>query len=388
MKTVQAGTAFLALFLLWGCSGGEKPGGQQPHAETIAPAASGKDLREGQVPEDVPYRLAEEWTGLEAPWDMAIAKDGTIYFTERGGSVRVIRSGKLEEKPVYTMERPFRSQGEGGLLGLALDPEFERNGYLYVYHTYEEKGTVANRVVRLAEESGSFKEDRVLIGGIPGDTNHNGGRIRFGPDGYLYITAGDRYEPALAQDRSSTGGKLLRITRDGAVPKENPFPGSPVYSLGHRNPQGLAWNPETGVLYASEHGQSAGDELNRIEAGANYGWPVIRKDQTSADGSLRLPLAHSGEDTWAPSGLAYLAAGPWKGRLAAAGLRGQAIILFTLNGTGDRVQEVRLAAKGYWGRLRSVQEGPDGSLYVLTNNRDGRGTPKPGDDRILRLVPR
>lgn len=336
---------------------------------------------------DMPYRQEIFAKDLNVPWAIDFAKDGRVFLTERPGTIRIMIKGQLLKEPVLSLEAPFASQGEGGLLGLALDPHFAGNHYIYVYHTYEENGEMKNRVLRLVEHNNKAKIDKVLIDNIPGSTNHNGGRIKFGPDGYLYITAGDKYDPPLAQSKSSLGGKILRIRANGSIPEDNPFPGSPVYSLGHRNPQGLAWQPGTGKLFSSEHGQSAHDEFNVIEAGANYGWPTIEGDET-ADG-MKPPIVQSGETTWAPSGIAFVTQGPWKGNLLMANLRGSQVLRFVIgehNGQ-PRVSEVIPLFAGQFGRIRDVYEGPDGSIYVLTNNRDGRGKPRMHDDQIIRLVP-
>lgn len=205
--------------------------------------------------------------------------------------------------------------------------------------------------------------------------------------------------PELAQDLTSLAGKILRIHRDGSIPEDNPFPGSPVYSWGHRNPQGLAWHPVTGALFSSEHGPSAHDELNRIEPGENYGWPLVKGDETRAAPveaayrgtpvrrPLTPPLLHSGTTTWAPSGMTFVTHGPWAGQLLVANLRGEQVL--KLEGEGSDFREVLRATALFphrFGRIRDVVEGPDGSLYLLTHNRDGRGTPRPGDDRIIRLT--
>lgn len=335
---------------------------------------------------DIPYTVDIIASELDIPWEMDIAADGRIFFTERSGSLRVIEDGQLNPEPVITFDSPFISKGEGGLLGLALDPAFSDNHYLYLYHTYEEDGEVKNQVLRLIENNNKAQVDKVLIDNLPGSTNHNGGRIKIGPDGHLYITSGDQYEPAIAQEIDNIGGKILRITLDGAIPSDNPFPNSPVYSWGHRNPQGLAWHPETAALYSSEHGQSAHDEINLIKPGGNYGWPLIEGEESASDKDIPLlaPLLHSGSDTWAPSGIAFVTDGPWKGDLLVAALRGQQLLHVTL---GDTVAIQSVFYKEF-GRLRNVYNGPDGSLYLMTNNRDGRGNPGEGDDRIIRLTPK
>ncbi|MBW7477650.1 PQQ-dependent sugar dehydrogenase [Paenibacillus oenotherae] len=335
---------------------------------------------------DIPYTIDVIASELDVPWEMDIADDGRIFFTERSGALRVIEDGQLNPEPVITLDTPFISDGEGGLLGLTLDPGFSANHILYLYHTYEENDEVKNRVLRLVESGNKAQVDKVLIDDLPGSSNHNGGRIKIGPDGYLYITSGDRYEPPLAQDPGSTGGKILRIALDGTIPPDNPFPNSPVYSWGHRNPQGLAWHPETGKLYSSEHGQSAHDEINEIKPGGNYGWPLIEGDESvdDKDNPLLAPLLHSGNETWAPSGITFVNEGPWKGSLLVAALRGQQLIRVTLGDTPS-IQSVLYQE---FGRLRNVYNGADGTLYLMTNNRDGRGSPSQEDDRIIRLTPK
>jgi glucose/arabinose dehydrogenase len=270
--------------------------------------------------------------------------------------------------------------GEGGLLGVALHPDFKSNGFVYLYFTARDGDRIINRAVRYAFDGDSIEEDLVIIDDIPGGTNHDGGRIAFGPDGMLYITTGDAGEEALAQDTASLAGKVLRVRDDGSVPADNPF-GNAVYSYGHRNPQGLAWDDQ-GRLWETEHGRSglrSGlDEINLIEKGANYGWPLIEGDEVS-DG-MRAPVAHSGPNmTWAPSGIAFR-----DGKLYFAGLRGRALydVEVMPDGTLGSVNE-RL--KDQYGRLRGVAVGPDNSLYVTTSNQDGRGRPATEDDRVLRL---
>jgi glucose/arabinose dehydrogenase len=233
--------------------------------------------------------------------------------------------------------------------------------------------------------------DKILLDGIAGNNNHNGGRVRFGPDGKLYWTMGDAQDTGTSQDLSSLNGKIIRLNPDGTIPSDNPFPKSPVYSYGHRNPQGLAWQPKTARLYATEHGPSGFqgcclDEVNFIEPGRNYGWPAIRGDQTQTN--MVAPVLHSGRgETWAPSGATFVTRGQWAGSLLFTGLRGQALYRVVLDDKDPRrvVSFDRLFANQF-GRLRDIVEGSDGSLYLLTSNRDGRGRPVPNDDRVLRLV--
>jgi glucose/arabinose dehydrogenase len=344
-----------------------------------------------------PYMQEVAASGLNVPWDMDFAPDGRIFVTERDGAIRLIEQGKLREEPVFRFDKPLLyNESEAGLLGLTLDPDFKSNHYMYVYHTYQENGEIHNRLLRMVENGGKAKLDKVLLDAMPGNRIHDGGRIRFGPDGLLYVTIGDASQTSLAQDVGQLGGKILRIKPDGTTPADNPFPGSPVYSLGHRNPQGLAWHPATGKLFSAEHGQSAHDEFNLIEPGANYGWPLIQGDETEVPakdtakkgpGKLTAPLLHSGNSTWAPSGIAFITKGPWKGNLLAANLRGMQLQRIILGSDQKSVQTVQPLFKDELGRIRNVMEGPDGSIYLMTNNRDGRGKPGTGDDRIIRLKP-
>lgn len=327
-------------------------------------------------------------TGLEVPWELAFAPDGRAFLTERPGRVRALVAGRLLPEPVAVIA-DVAASGEGGLLGLALDPAFAQNHHFYVYYTYRDNGAVRNRVARYTEADNRASDSQVLLDGIPGAGIHDGGRLAFGPDGKLYVTTGDAADSALAQRRDSLAGKILRLNPDGSVPADNPFPGSPVYSYGHRNPQGLAWQPGAGRLYATEHGPSAHDEVNQIVAGANYGWPAMQGNSGPRDG-FTPPVIESGADTtWAPSGATFVRAATfpqWQGSLLFAALRGATLWQLTLPGEGAPPQLTALVRQQY-GRLRDVVEGPDGLLYILTNNRDGRGSPQPSDDRILRLVP-
>jgi glucose/arabinose dehydrogenase len=222
-----------------------------------------------------------------------------------------------------------------------------------------------------------LQEDKIILNNIPAGTNHDGGRIKFGPDGYLYITAGDAGEQDAAQDINALNGKIHRVKDDGSIPPDNPFPGSSVYSYGHRNPEGLAWD-DKGRLWATEHGSSATDEFNLIEPGKNYGWPVIRGDETR-DGMVT-PVINSGSETWAPSGVAY-----YQGSMYYTGLRGVSLFQAVINGTSATLKR---HLQGAYGRLREVVVGPDGFFYVLTSNRDGRGNPVSGDDKLIRIDPR
>lgn len=310
---------------------------------------------------------------LNIPWALVFLPDGRIIITERPGTLKIIDlQGGIPKTISITQE--VLPIGEGGLLGLTLHPNFNQNRFLYLYHTYSQTGqNTLNRVVRFKLENDTLADKQIIIESIPGASNHNGGRIKFGPDGFLYVGTGDAQNPSLSQDKNSLAGKILRITDDGQPAPGNPF-GNLVYSYGHRNVQGLAWDSR-GRLWATEHGQSAKDEVNQIQDGQNYGWPSISGDQ-KGEGMLN-PFKHSGDQTWAPSGMAFL-----NNSLYFAGLRGQALFEINLQ---NKPVEVQALFKNEFGRIREVVADSAGNLYLLTNNTDGRGNPKEGDDKLIRI---
>jgi len=329
--------------------------------------------------------------GLEAPWAIDFAPDGRIFLTERPGRIRIVERGQLRAEPWMVLD--VATVSEAGLMGLALDPQFNKNRFVYAAYTYRAaNGRLQNRLVRLRDDPKGRKGslDKTLIDNVAGANNHDGGRVKFGPDGKLYWTMGDAQNTRLAQNLSSLNGKILRLNSDGTIPADNPFPNSFVYSYGHRNPQGLAWQPGTGRLYATEHGPSGfqgccRDEVNLIEAGKNYGWPEIRGEETREE--MESPIIDSGlRETWAPAGAAFATHGPWAGSLLFTGLAGRTLYRITLDANDPRkVAKLDRLFYRQYGRLRDVVAGPDGNLYLLTSNRDGRGSPTPEDDRVLRL---
>lgn len=313
--------------------------------------------------------------GLEAPWGLAFLPDGDALVTERdsGRVLRVTPTGEVTE--VQTL--PAEGEIEGGLLGIAVSPTFADDGLVFAHYTTAED----NRVVRFALGG----EPEPILTGLPSAGIHNGGRLAFGPDGFLYVGTGDAGEPGAAQDPDSLGGKILRITLDGDPAPGNPS-GTAVYSSGHRNVQGLAFDA-AGSLLAGEFGQNSFDELNRIEAGANHGWPMHEGDAGAA--GFVDPIVTWTPDEASPSGVAVLVGGAipaWEGDVFLAALRGERLWRVDLDDAGVVVGREALLA-GEYGRLRTVAQAPDGSLWVLTSNRDGRGDPADADDRILRLGP-
>ncbi|MFC0014156.1 MULTISPECIES: sorbosone dehydrogenase family protein [Allobacillus] len=306
---------------------------------------------------------------LESPWD--IVKNGEeFYITERAGTI-VHFDGESAERQSLQLEREVASgQGEEGLLGMVLDPDDEEKAY--IYHTYQTADGLFNRIVAIELDDRKWKETGVLVDEIPGGRIHDGGRLAIGPNGYLFATTGDAGNDQLSQDTDSLAGKILRMNLDGSIPDDQPFKGSLVYSYGHRNPQGLTWN-ENGELYSSEHGSSAYDEINHIEPGNNYGWPVIRGDETEKN--MKAPTIHSGEETWAPSGSAF----DDSGNLLVTGLAGQSLYRFDVESGNE---EVLLENHG---RLRDILVA-NGEIYVLTNNTDGRGNPDESDDLLLKIA--
>ncbi len=336
------------------------------------------------------YKVETVADNLEIPWEIAFAPDGRIFFTERVGNLRVIENGKLNPDPVANLEV---GSVEGGLLGLALDPNFEHNHFLYLYYTYFEFPFTYNKVVRFTEKDNTLLDEFIVVDKIPGAAIHDGGRLKFGPDEKLYITTGDAGNSNAAQDLNSLSGKILRINPDGTIPPDNPFANSIVFSYGHRNPQGLDWDPVTGKLVVTEHGPTgergfAHDEVNVVEAGKNYGWPKVIGGEH--DSQFVDPILHTGEDTWAPSGATFYDSDnipEWTNKYFVATLRGGHLRMLDLDIEENKVISSEALFSNTYGRLRDASMGPDGNLYLLTSNRDGRGSPIGNDDRILKIIP-
>ena len=368
-----AAGAVLALSLA-ACSGGDPSaaGGQAPSSSgtpaSPGPSSSAPSPTEEAVP---PARVAGVVArDLEAPWGLAFLPDGSALVSERDTErVRLV----TPDGDVRTVGRVrgVDGAGEGGLLGLALSPTYEQDSTLFAYFTAGSQNVVA----RMTYDGQGLSRQRTVLDGIPAGPIHNGGRIAFGPDGFLYVGTGESGDTGLSQDRESLGGKILRITADGEPAPGNPFDGSPVYSLGHRNVQGIAWD-ERGQLWAAEFGQNTWDELNRIEAGANYGWPEV--EGRAGDDRFVDPVRQWRPAVASPSGIAIA-----EDSVFMAALRGAR--LWRVPIPGGEAGKPRALARDL-GRLRTVAVAPDGSLWLTTSNRDGRGSPRDGDDRIVRVT--
>ena len=349
---------------------------------------------ETQSQSQVNFRVETVVGGLEVPWSIAWAPDGRMFFTERPGRIRVFANGQLRPQPLHTVA-DVEASGESGLMSLALHPQFASNHFLYLAYGYKSNGEFV-RVVRFRETESGLLDQKVIIESIPSAEFHAGCRIGFGPHGKLYITTGDATERGLAQQLNSLAGKTLRLNDDGTVLQDNPFVGQPnarpeIWSHGHRNAQGMDWQPGTNVMFQTEHGPSGfdgpggGDEVNIVERGKNYGWPTIHHRQTRS--GLEAPLLEYTPAVAPASGMFYRGAAfpQFRGNFFFGCLRGERIIRVVLD--GRRVVSQENLLEGKYGRIRDVAEGPDGAIYFSTSNRDGRGKPASDDDRIVRLIP-
>ena len=281
--------------------------------------------------------------------------------------------------------------GEAGLMGMALHPDYAQNKSVYVCYATSVGGSMIDRVVRLID-TGNMRLDTIIVDNIPAARFHAGCRLKFGPDEKLYISTGDALSPQLAQDVDSLAGKILRVNDDGSIPGDNPFADSPVFSTGHRNPQGISWDSEKGILYASEHGPSGfdgpggGDEINVIIPGGNYGWPLVSHEEV-LEGTIKPMIQFTPAE--APGSMLFYGRDElpfFKGNLFFGALRGEGVMRLIVSEDGKTIQRVEKIVNNV-GRVREVTAGPDGSIYFTTSNRDGRADPREGDDRLFRIIP-
>jgi glucose/arabinose dehydrogenase len=360
-----------------------------------APQGRGAGEIESAPAAQVKFRVETVVGGLQVPWSIVWTPDGRMLLTERAGRVRVVQNGRLLAQPLFTVP-DVEPSGESGLMGLALHPQYSRNHWIYLSYAFKGGDQQLVRVVRYREDAGTLKDQQVIIDNIPAAQFHAGCRLRFGSDGKLYITTGDATKRNLAQQLNSLAGKTLRLNDDGTAPSDNPFVGQQgarpeIWSVGHRNSQGMDWQPGTNLMFQTEHGPSGfdgpggGDEVNIVEPGKNYGWPLIHHRATRE--GLESPLLEYTPACAPASGVFYRGSvfPQFRGNFFFGCLRGERIIRVVLDGRKVLMQENLV--EGKYGRIRDVAEGPDGAIYFSTSNRDGRGSPASDDDRIIRLVP-
>lgn len=336
---------------------------------------------------------------LKVPWELKWGPDDRLWFTERPGRVKRLDVETRQIDLLLDLDNVLQVQ-ESGMLGMAFHPDFADTPDVFLSYTYRgEGGSVTGRISRFTLENGQLRNERILLEGIPGFRIHNGSRLVISPEGKLMVTTGDAGQETQAQALNSLAGKILRINLDGSIPADNPRPGSYIYSYGHRNPQGLVFLPDS-TLISSEHGPSTDDEVNRIVAGANYGWPQVRGfcDRDSEQSFCRQNNVREPLMAWTPtlavSGIDYYdhsLLSKWRGKLLMMTLKRAHLRVLTMNQGRDSIVREDIFFENQFGRLRDLAIGPDGAVYFSTSNRDGysgRGWPKPGDDHIIRLRPK
>ncbi|MDQ3131626.1 MAG: PQQ-dependent sugar dehydrogenase [Acidobacteriota bacterium] len=367
----------------------------------IACAADDADFPVVSASKNLPkFRVETVAANLEVVWSIIFAPNGRIFLTERPGRVRVIENGKLRDAPFFVVP-DIEPSGESGLMGMTLHPDFSANRFVYLAYAYQDKGDQRVRVARYRETGDTLTDAKTIIENIPAARYHSGTRLKFGPDGKLYITTGDATKQSEAQKLDTLAGKTLRLNDDGTVPADNPFTNQKgarpeIWTFGHRNAQGMDFQPESGLMFQTEHGPSiidgvslfkrtGGDEVNIVERGKNYGWAKI--SHKSKREGMETPIIEYSPAIAPASGMFYRGSAfpEFKNNFFFGALKGQSIVRLVLDGKRI-VSQDKLLEKEY-GRIRDVAEAPDGTIYFSTSNRDGRGDPAKEDDRIFRIVP-
>lgn len=342
--------------------------------------------------EPVDYKVEVFAENLEVPWSIVFTSPERVLVTERPGRLRVIENGVLKETPLKVFDDVV-SGGEEGLMGLTLHPDYNQNKLIYVSYAYDGDEGMAVKVVQYKDEGDRLSGEKIIMDNLPALQYHAGCRIRFGPDGKLYITTGDAGERQKVQDLNTLYGKLLRINPDGTIPSDNPFSGNPVWSYGHRNAQGIDWYPGTDILYSTEHGPSGfdgpggGDEVNVIVKGGNYGWPLV-SHENNREGMIAPVLVFTPAEAPA-SGMFYSSDSipQFKNNFFFGCLRGRGIIRVEVDPDDpSKVLRYEKMPDINFGRIRDVAQGPDGAIYFGTSNMDGRGNPAKGDDKIYKIT--
>lgn len=372
--------------------GGYIPGFDDRSRIAVAELPKVSELSQNQDELEFSVEIVAE--NLEIPWSLAHIDEDTKLVTERPGRIRLIENKNVSEEPVYEIPNVV-AEGESGLMSMALHPQFSENNFVYIYYSYsKDNGETALRVSRFVYDDERFVNEEIIVEDIPYGRFHAGGEIAFGPEGKLYITTGDVTDRALAQDVRSLAGKTLRVNDDGTIPNDNPFVDYPeirpeIFTVGHRNAQGIDWHPETEQQYQSEHGPSGfdggrdQDEINLIIRGRNYGWPIIRGEEEMED--LETPIKQY-TPAIAPSSILFYEGEMFtelQGKLLVAALRGENILVLEIE-NGMFIQDYRMF-DGEYGRIRDLSVGMDGSIYFTTSNTDGRGEERENDDKVYRI---
>lgn len=338
------------------------------------------------------YEVETIAEGLSVPWAVVFTDEDRILVTERPGTIREVRDGVVSQNALLSL--PVVANGEAGLMGLTLDPDYENNKLLYACYTYQNGNTLANRIVQILDRGTSLEVQKTILENAPAARFHAGCELAIGPDDMLYVTFGDATEKSLAQDKNSLAGKILRMNLDGSVPTDNPIPNSLMWSLGHRNPQGITWDTRNDEMYSTEHGPSGndgplgGDEVNHIIKGENYGWPTVSHENSKPE--FVSPMA-----VFTPAvapGSIYFYDGTmypeFENTLLFATLKGEGLYRAVVNPENPKeIESYEKLPLPDIGRIRDVTQGPDGYIYLTTSNTDGRGDARAGDDKIVKIHP-